>query len=193
MNDRNTIGTPLGPETVSHTVPGTAPESTSTNASSSDRVAVSSTTSLRLVASHSLTTMSPQQYPVERRAGDELALRRPRPLAGDRGHHVPQPRDPVHLELLRLPLHLHRRQRRRLDPADDLAIRVLRHDDLARARDVHQPRRDVHRISDRRVLQRARRADRPGDDIPRIDPDADPDRRLVLRRARPVELLEPLQ
>src|SRR6478735_4835573 len=92
----------------------------------------------------------------------------------------------IDLELLCFALHLHRRQLHRIDAARDLTVGVLGDDDFAR-------RGDVDGVTDRGVLEGARRTDRSGNDVTGVDADADANRRLVLGSAGAVELLEALQ
>src|SRR6185312_6609944 len=86
--------------------------------------------------------------------------------------------DVVDLLLLLFALEPHRRHRDRVDVAGHAPHRRLRQDDLALLGDRAQARRRVHRVADGRVLQRARRSDRAGDDASGVDADADLDRLL---------------
>src|SRR6266496_5280622 len=103
---------------------------------------------------------------------------------------VAQPDRVVNAELVGLPLHADGRQRNGGDVALDLAEGGLRENDLARLRGSAQARGDVDGVADRRVLQRARAADRARDNEARVDADADRDLVLAFGGAGAVPLRE---
>ncbi len=105
------------------------------------------------------------------------------------------PRHLVNRHRLRQPLDRHRAERRHGDVALDQVQGRARDQDAARARELFQPRRQVCRLTDRRVVHVEIAVDGPHDDLARVEPDpdlhVDTVRPARLRRVALHELLHP--
>ena len=94
----------------------------------------------------------------------------------------PRPRQLVDLHGLGEPLHRHGTERLHLDVALGQRQRVGRDHDRAGIGELLHPRGQVRRLADGRVVHVQVAADGAHDDLARVQPDADPDRRRPCAR-----------